>query len=168
MIIIQALRHHFTAKIYNKTVSRTSDIFIIFRTFAKKSFYMATFGTFSGKVIHGSKIGRTIGFPTINISVTQGDISADGVYVVQVKINAEQFFGIMSIGNRPTFDDNGNKTVEIHLLDIYKDCYGVTVEVTPLVFVRTNQKFNSIDELKIQIEKDKTFAIEYLRKEFNS
>ena len=123
---------------------------------------MATFETFSGKVIHGSKIGRTIGFPTINILVNQGDIPTDGVYVVQVEINTEKYFGIMSIGNRPTFEDDGNKTVEIHLLNVDKDFYDDTVEVTPLVFIRANQKFNSINELKSQIEKDKIFAIEYL------
>ena len=123
---------------------------------------MATFKTFSGKVIHGSKIGRTIGFPTINIFVTQGDIPTDGVYVVQVEINTEKYFGIMSIGNRPTFEDDGNKTAEIHLLNVDKDFYDDTVEVTPLVFIRENQKFNSIDELKAQIEKDKIFAIEHL------
>ena len=122
---------------------------------------MVIFAAFSGTVTHGVKMGRTIGFPTINIEVNNGKIPADGVYVVQVGVDSEQYFGIMSIGNRPTFDAK-NKTVEIHLLNINKDCYGAVVEVMPLVFIRSNEKFNSIDELKSQIEKDKSFAIEYL------
>ncbi len=124
---------------------------------------MKTYPTFSGLVIHGSKIGRTIGFPTLNIDVNQGSIPNDGVYLVDVKINGEQYFGIMSIGNRPTFKDGEHKTVEIHLLDISKDWYGSFVEVIPLAFIRSNKKFSSIDELKSQIEKDKIFAQKYLK-----
>ncbi len=124
---------------------------------------MKIYPTFSGLVVHGSKIGRTIGFPTLNIDVNQGSIPNDGVYVVDVKINKEQYFGIMSIGNRPTFKDGENKTVEIHLLDINRDWYGAFVEVTPLAFIRSNEKFSSIDELKFQIEKDKIFAKKHLK-----
>ena len=120
---------------------------------------MNTFSAFSGKVIHGLKIGRTIGFPTMNIDVSEGSIPSDGAYVVQVKINTEQYLGIMSIGNRPTLVEKGNKSVEIHLLDINKDCYGLFVDVIPLVFIRPNEKFNSIEALKSRIEKDKVFAL---------
>jgi riboflavin kinase/FMN adenylyltransferase len=122
---------------------------------------MALFDTFSGSVIHGTKTGRKIGFPTLNIAVNQGNISADGVYVVKVKINNEQHIGIMSIGNRPTFSDKNNKTIEIHLLNANKDYYNETAEVIPIVFIHHNEKFNSINELKLQIEKDKIFAEKY-------
>jgi len=123
---------------------------------------MKIFDTFSGSVIHGTKTGRTIGFPTLNIAVNQGNISEDGVYVVSVKINKEELFGIMSIGNRPTFENKGNKTVEIHLLNANKDYYDATVEVLPIAFIRSNEKFNSINELKFQLEKDKNFAENYI------
>jgi riboflavin kinase/FMN adenylyltransferase len=129
---------------------------------------MQTYNVFSGTVIHGSKIGRTIGFPTLNIAVTQGDIPTDGVYIVSVIIDNEHFFGIMSIGNRPTFENEGNKTIEIHLLDVNNDWYGAFVNVTPLAFIRANEKFNSIDKLKSQIEKDKTFAKEYISERVNA
>jgi riboflavin kinase/FMN adenylyltransferase len=119
---------------------------------------METYSIFSGSVIHGSKTGRTIGFPTLNIAVQQGNIPKDGVYAVGVYIGSEHYLGIMSIGNRPTFGENENKTVEIHLLDVTGDWYGAYVEVIPLMFIRANKKFNSIDELKSQIEKDKRFA----------
>lgn len=119
------------------------------------------FDIFSGSVIHGTKIGRKIGFPTLNIAVNQGNIPADGVYVVEVKIKGEQHIGIMSIGHRPTFSDENNKTIEIHLLGVNKDYYEETVEVMPVVFIRPNEKFNFINELKLQIEKDKIFAKKY-------
>ncbi|MDR0603537.1 MAG: riboflavin kinase [Bacteroidales bacterium] len=123
---------------------------------------METYNTFSGIVIHGSKIGRTMGFPTLNITVKQGNIPKDGVYIVSVLIGDEHYFGIMSIGNRPTFKENENKTVEIHLLDVTGDWYNTYVNVNPLTFIRSNEKFNSIDALKSQIEKDKHFAQNYL------
>jgi riboflavin kinase/FMN adenylyltransferase len=123
---------------------------------------MKTYSIFSGTVIHGSKTGRTMGFPTLNIAVEQGNIPQDGVYVVGVLIGNEHYFGIMSIGNRPTFKESENKTVEIHLLDVMGDWYNVFVNVTPLTFIRSNEKFNSINELKSQIEKDKHFAKNYL------
>ena len=123
---------------------------------------------FSGSVIHGTKTGRTIDFPTLNIAVNQGNIPEDGVYVVSVKINEEQLFGIMSIGNRPTFENKGNKTVEIHLLNANKDYYDARVEVLPIVFIRSNEKFNSINELKSQLEKDKIFAENYIEKVVNN
>jgi riboflavin kinase/FMN adenylyltransferase len=117
---------------------------------------------FSGTVVHGSKIGRTMGFPTLNIALIQGSIPKDGVYVVSVCIQSEHYFGIMSIGNRPTFKDEDNKTIEIHLLDVNNDWYDASVNVTPLTFIRSNKKFNSIDELKNQIEEDKNFAKNYI------
>ena len=123
---------------------------------------MQRFDSFSGSVIHGSKIGRTMGFPTLNIAVNQGNIPEDGVYVAAVKMGEKQYFGMMSIGQRPTFTNNGNKTIEIHLLNINRDCYGDVIEVMPLVFIRPNEKFNSADELKFQIEKDKIFAEKYI------
>jgi riboflavin kinase/FMN adenylyltransferase len=129
---------------------------------------MKIFDTFSGSVIHGTKTGRTIGFPTLNIAVNQGNISEYGVYVVSVKINKEQHIGIMSIGCRPTFSNENNKTIEIHLLNTNKNYYDATVEVFPIVFIRPNKKFNSINELKFQLEKDKNFAENYINYRTNN
>jgi riboflavin kinase/FMN adenylyltransferase len=124
---------------------------------------MKTYDAFSGTVVHGSKIGRTMGFPTLNIADIEGNIPVDGVYLVSVDI-PEHYFGIMSIGNRPTFENEDNKTVEIHLLEASKDWYGAFVNVIPLVHIRSNVKFHSITELKTQIEKDKNFAENYIKK----
>jgi len=124
---------------------------------------MKVFDSFSGSVVHGTKIGRTMGFPTLNITVSQGNIPADGVYVVGVKMVGKQYFGIMSIGHRPTFVEKGNKTIEIHLLNVKIDCYEAKIDVLPLTFIRPNEKFCSINELKSQIEKDKIFAEKYIK-----
>ncbi|MDR0368309.1 MAG: O-antigen ligase family protein, partial [Bacteroidales bacterium] len=114
--------------------------------------------SFSGTVIHGSKIGRTIGFPTLNIAVLQGEIPTDGVSIVKVFIEDKHYFGIMSIGNRPTFADGDAKTIEIHLLDISGDFYGLHLKVVPIYFIRENKKFDSVDALKQQLQADKDFA----------
>ena len=124
---------------------------------------MELFNCFSGSVVHGAKMGRKMGFPTLNISVDKGNTPEDGVYAVSVKIDGKQHVGVMSIGCRPTFSDKNNKTTEIHLLDVNKDYYGITAEVMPLIFIRQNIKFNSADELKSQIEKDKNFAKNYFQ-----
>lgn len=118
--------------------------------------------SFSGVVIHGSKIGRTMGFPTLNISVLQGEIPQDGVYIVKVFFGEILYFGIMSIGNRPTFNDGDSKSVEIHLLDVSSDFYDSQVEVVLLCFIRANEKFDSVEELKRQLQVDKDFAISFI------
>jgi len=124
---------------------------------------METYVLFSGKVVHGAKIGRTIGFPTLNIAVLQGEIPKDGVYIVKVCIEKVSYFGIMSIGNRPTFADGDNRSVEIHLLHISGNFYDFPVEIIPFYFIRENKKFNTIDELKEQLQADKDFANSFIK-----
>lgn len=118
--------------------------------------------SFSGKVIHGSKVGRTMGFPTLNISISQGEIPKDGVYIVKTFFEKIPYFGIMSIGNRPTFADGDNRTVEIHLLNVSDDFYDSQVNVIPLCFIRENKKFDSVEELKQQLQADKDFAENFI------
>jgi len=124
--------------------------------------------SFSGKVIHGKKIGRTIGFPTLNIAVSQGEIPNDGVYIVQIFIKSRLHFGIMSIGNRPTFADKNHKTVEIHILNISDDFYECQVDITPLYYIRENIKFSSVDDLKQQLQQDKEFANNFIERKILS
>lgn len=124
---------------------------------------MDTYSSFSGMVVHGSKVGRTMGFPTLNIAVYQGKIPSDGVYVVKTFVENTCYFGIMSIGNRPTFADGEYKSVEVHLLDISGDFYDFHVEVAPLYFIRENKKFDAIDELKQQLQSDKNFTKNFIK-----
>ena len=121
----------------------------------------STYPTFSGKVVHGFKIGKSLGFPTANIDAEEKDIPSEGVYIVQILFNFSTHYGIMSIGNRPTFEGDA-KTVEVHLLDFSNDLYLKTLTIQPLLLMRENKKFDSPDLLIQQLEQDKNFALQYL------
>jgi len=108
-----------------------------------------------GKVISGKKIGHQIGFPTANINVenTSKLIPMNGVYAVIVSDNIQKREGTVYIGKRPTV--NGKKrTVEIYLHDYSGDLYGKNLTIEFMDYIREEQKFNSIDELKKNIKKD--------------
>ena len=113
----------------------------------------------NGVVIHGNKRGRTIGFPTANLKLTEDYLSIkNGVYVVKVHVNNKLFPGVMNIGYRPTIADEKIASYEVHLLDYSGDLYDQLITVELVCFIREEQKFNSLDELKLQINKDVTFA----------
>ena len=116
---------------------------------------------FTGKVVHGTETGRTIGFPTANIESAEENMHQDGVYIVQTTINDLPYYGIMSIGNRPTFGKNA-KTIEVHFLDFSGDLYQQTLSIKPLLYIRENKKFDKPDLLKQQLQKDKDFAYNHL------
>lgn len=119
----------------------------------------------TGKVIKGKKIGRTIGFPTANIYIKEEYklIPKNGVYVVTSKINNQQFNGMMNIGYNPTF--NGElKSIEVHFFNFNQDIYNQEIQVEILERIRDEQKFDTIEDLKAQLEKDKIFSLNY----FNS
>jgi len=112
----------------------------------------------SGEVVHGRKIGRTIGFPTANLKYDENFILPKiGVYYTNIRVNNNIYKGITSVGKNPTV--NGEKlTVETHILDFSKEIYGEHIEVSFIKKIRDEIKFNSLDELKDQLEKDKSFA----------
>lgn len=106
-----------------------------------------------GRVAHGNKLGRTIGFPTANIMLNRLVTPIQGVYAVQVETAEGIFNGIANVGNRPTI--NGTKPLlEVHLFEFDKSIYGQAIEVRFLKKVRSEIKFASFDELKSQIERD--------------
>jgi riboflavin kinase/FMN adenylyltransferase len=119
---------------------------------------------FSGKVIKGKQLGRTIGFPTANIVLleTYKLIPKNGVYVVYSTINNNRVYGMMNIGYNPTVGEN-NKTIEVHFFDLNEDLYDKIVTVSIVKFIRTEEKFESIDTLKMQLNKDREFSKTYLR-----
>ena len=113
----------------------------------------------SGKVIHGKKLGRTIGFPTINMEINPSKIiPAKGVYYTNIIINGEIFKGITSVGNNPTVNGE-NLTIETYVLNFNNEIYGEEVTLYFISKIRNEIKFNSINELKEQLEKDKNYAI---------
>jgi riboflavin kinase/FMN adenylyltransferase len=116
----------------------------------------------TGTVIKGKQLGRTIGFPTANLKIKEDYklIPLNGVYVVKSIINEKTVFGMMNIGFNPTV--SGEKlAIEIHFLDFDSDLYNQKITVSILQYLRPEQKFDSVDLLKQQLEKDKQMAITY-------
>lgn len=122
--------------------------------------------TLTGRVVQGKQLGRMIGFPTANLQVpAEKYLPCTGVYSVRVYgaggESAEPLKGVMNIGNRPTVEGR-LLSVEVHLLDWAGDLYGQLLTVTLEGFVRPEQKFDSLDQLKAQIAKDCQIAITIL------
>ncbi|HON56584.1 MAG TPA: bifunctional riboflavin kinase/FAD synthetase [bacterium] len=105
---------------------------------------------FKGIVKSGRKIGRTIGFPTINIDYSDEIIEINGVYKVSVLYNNNLYKGVANIGRIPTFDIT-SRYIETYIFDFDKEIYGEEVKVYPEKFLREIIKFKNLDELKKQI-----------------
>jgi riboflavin kinase/FMN adenylyltransferase len=121
----------------------------------------------SGIVSLGKQLGRTIGFPTANIQIQESYklIPKQGVYIVKSTINDNVVFGMMNIGFNPTV--NGSKlSVEVHFLDFDSDLYDKTLVISVLERIREEQKFDSIDDLKEQLKRDKEYVISFLKNQF--
>jgi riboflavin kinase / FMN adenylyltransferase len=114
---------------------------------------------FSGKVVQGNQLGRTIGFPTANILVEnkQKMLPKNGVYIVEVILHDEVYKGMMNIGNKPTVD-GFNFSVEVNIFDFEKDIYNLNITISVVDFIRNEIKFDSIESLKGQLIKDKQFS----------
>jgi len=115
-----------------------------------------------GTVVEGFKVGRTIGFPTANIEPNHPNklIPSIGVYDVRVLVNNRQYLGMLNIGNRPTLNNGEKISIEVHILNFNEDIYNQAITVSFLRKIRDQRKFNGIDELKEQLQKDKNYVIE--------
>ena len=114
--------------------------------------------SFSGVVVEGQKLGRKIGFPTVNLQLTNTSklLPDSGVYAVQVIFEEKKYKGMMNIGYRPTINSNPEtRNIEVHLFDFNRDIYGQTLVVEMLRKIRDEKKFDSIEELTAQLKKDK-------------
>ena len=108
----------------------------------------------AGPVVHGFERGRTIGFPTANISVAADRaMPALGVYATRVTINGSQYVGATNIGRRPTFDA-GHVSIETNILDFEGDIYGERLELDIFHRIREERAFDGIDQLVAQIRSD--------------
>lgn len=107
----------------------------------------------SGKVGHGDKRGRTIGFPTANIRLKQQIAPTNGVYAVKITGLTETQYGVANLGIRPTVDGN-SYLLEIHLFDFDQDIYGKRINIHFEHYIRPEQKFNDLDALVTQIKQD--------------
>ncbi|MDD2226524.1 MAG: bifunctional riboflavin kinase/FAD synthetase [Dysgonamonadaceae bacterium] len=119
---------------------------------------------FSGKIIEGYKVGRTIGFPTANIQAWEKYkvIPALGVYAVFVRFENEIYKGMLYIGTRPTLHNNNEISMEVNIFDFEGDLYNRSLTVEFVDFIRPDKKFDSIKSLVEQIRQDKITVMERL------
>lgn len=107
----------------------------------------------TGKVVHGDKKGRTIGFPTANVLLKRCTAPVNGVFAVQVVVNGQRYAGVANIGKRPTV--NGQRSqLEVHLFDFKGDLYGQFISVELQAKLRNEARFESFAQLQQQIELD--------------
>lgn len=118
----------------------------------------------SGKVVHGDKIGRTIGFPTANLQLEDERklLPASGVYAVQVSVDGVMYGGMLNIGVRPTVSRSGIVRLEVNIFDFHSEIYDKTISVFLLARVRGERKFNDVAELSTQLETDKQVVLRFL------
>jgi riboflavin kinase/FMN adenylyltransferase len=109
--------------------------------------------TFSGKVVSGNSLGRTIGVPTANLWLPKSNLPIKGVYAVKVHYEKEILLGIANMGIRPTIGGE-NPVLEVHIFDFDKNLYGKRIEVEFCNKIREEKKFSNLEELKSQIHKD--------------
>ncbi len=119
-----------------------------------------------GEVLHGRKIGRTIGFPTTNLLPDKTKLlPPDGVYITLTNIDGQEYPGITNIGHNPTVGVTPEKRVETYLFDYDNDLYGKFIQVSFLERMRGEEVFHSLDELKAQMDKDLAYGRKYFHKE---
>lgn len=110
----------------------------------------------TGVVEHGKKLGRTIGFPTVNIYPDKKKLLPPaGVYESELEIDGVWYKGVTNIGDNPTTDGDGKTRVETYIVDYSGDMYGRIITVYIKSFIRAEKKFNNIEELRYQIDIDK-------------
>lgn len=123
---------------------------------------LGRYPSLSGEVIAGARRGRLLGFPTANLAVrSERSVPANGVYAAYAILGEARYPAVANVGVRPSFD-NGERTVETHLLDFDKDIYGVDLVVEFVERLRDERKFNNIDHLLAQIRQDIERAVEIL------
>ena len=118
----------------------------------------------NGTVINGKKLGGKIGFPTANLDIKEAYklVPKTGVYVIKTTIDNVLFSGMMNIGFRPTVSGK-HQTIEAHIFDFDKNLYGKNITIELLYFLRDEKKFDSVEDLIVQLHLDKENAISYLK-----
>jgi riboflavin kinase/FMN adenylyltransferase len=114
----------------------------------------------TGEVVRGKGLGKQLDFPTANLHIKEAYklIPKNGVYVIQSTLNNKTVYGMMNIGFNPTVDGD-SKTIEVHFFDFKGDLYNQQIQVDILEWIRDEQKFNSLEELRSQLKIDKKTAL---------
>ncbi len=117
--------------------------------------------TIRGTVVKGNALGRTIGFPTCNITIDETMVSPpNGAYVTRCRVGGEVFKSITNVGNKPTIGTY-RKSIETFIFDFKRDVYGELIEVEFIKMIREERKFPSLDELVAQLDNDVKAARDY-------
>lgn len=117
-----------------------------------------------GTVVHGRQLGRTIGFPTVNMVIPPEKLMPqNGVYASRVHIGEETWPSVTNVGSKPTVTDSGMIGAETHIIGYDGDLYGEALTVEFLRFLRPEQKFASVAELQAQMEKDTAYSKVYYK-----
>lgn len=119
----------------------------------------------TGVVTRGKGLGRQLNFPTTNIYIEEDYklIPKNGVYVVKANIDNNTVFGMMNIGFNPTVNGK-EKTIEVHFFDFNEDLYDKKIQIDIIERIRDEEKFNSVNDLKIQLTKDQETATSIISK----
>jgi riboflavin kinase/FMN adenylyltransferase len=125
--------------------------------------------SFEGEVIQGDNRGKELGFPTANLNLKDDDklLPQIGIYAVECIVDEIKQYGLLSIGKRPTFHSSGDIVPEVYIFDFDEKIYGKEIKVNMVERIRGEEKFDSVDELVKQMNKDKEIGIEILSKLIN-
>ena len=129
--------------------------------FSRAAQFLGREYTVLGTVVTGRQLGRHLGFPTANIAVESEELPPTGVYAVTVHgpaLPAQGCAGVANLGMRPTVESEGERSLEVHLLDMDCDLYGQELDVAFVRHLRAEKRFASLDELKAQIARDVELA----------
>ena len=109
-----------------------------------------------GTVVGGYRVGRKIGFPTANLRVNDSDklIPSDGVYAVRVRLDEEEYGGMLSIGYRPTLNNGLDRSIEVHIFHFEGDIYGQPMRISFVRRTRSELKFDTTDQLIARLHED--------------
>ena len=128
------------------------------------SSYLGHFYSLAGKVVPGKKLGRTIGYPTANVAVPEDYklIPGQGIYAVRVQVKDKIYGGMLSIGTNPTVGGT-QQTIEVHIFNFDEDIYEQTITLYFVGYIRPEEHFASLDELKEKLATDQTMALTLLK-----
>lgn len=119
---------------------------------------------FDGIVVEGDKVGRTIGYPTVNLKPVKENkvMPKEGIYCVKVVHDNKEYYGMMYHGYRPTLSEGIIRALEVHIFDFDKNVYGENLTISFLTRLRDDKKFTGKEELIAQIDKDKEDSLKYI------
>ena len=118
-----------------------------------------------GVVVAGNRLGRTIGFPTANMQLYEPLklLPGNGVYFVRVETLGRNFYGMCNIGCRPTVSSGTSRTIETNIFGFDEDIYGLDIRLSFISKIRDEVRFDSLEDLKIQLEQDRDSCLSYMR-----